>query len=740
MRLLERDDTGEVRLTEDLPNNKIPPVELQEAINSMFRWYRNATKCYTYLVDVSVSSSNADDKSWEPAFRASRWFTRGWTLQELIAPTSVEFFSREGARLGDRITLERVIHDMTGIPLKVLQGGTLSDFSVNDRMAWIEKRTTTREEDMVYSLFGIFDVQLPLIYSEGKQKAFRRLREEINKESKVQSSDYGPYRTSFSLQGVPVSNQFVARPSVTAELEECLLPRRRSRETQRRIFVLYGLGGIGKTQLAADFARRHQAVFSSVFWLDGRSEDRLRQSLASCAARIPEGQVSEKSRNAVLHSEEDLKTLVADVLDWLAQPDNSDWLLIFDNVDQDVHQGSETGAYDVRRYLPGDHGSVLITTRLSRLAQLGKSKRLRGVDEQLAKAIFQQWHGAEGALDEAGRELLGLLDGLPLALAQAASYIRETGLDNASYVRLYKQQWDDLMGSDGESGSPLVDYEQGSVATTWTVSFKAVEAQNKNAANLLRLWAFVDGRDLWHGLLQAAAEGGEQWPGWLCDVAGNEVRYLDAVRLLLRYSMIESQESVQGSHTMHPVVYRWASHIQDGAEKREVLRLAVMVVGLSVPSSTTKDYWIIQRRLLPHAERCSWWMAEIYKARHSFDDTGAIDAMTMLGILYADQGRLTEAKSMCQRALEGYKKALGRDHTSTLNTVNNLGRLYRDQGRLTEAESMYQRALEGYEKALGRDHTSTLDTVNNLGNLYTDQGRLTEAESMYQHYNSSRLF
>ena len=212
----------------------------------------------------------------------------------------------------------------------------------------------------------------------------------------MQSSDYGPYRTSFSLQGVPVSNHFVARPLATAELEECLLPRRRARKTQRRIFVLYGLGGIGKTQLAADFARRHQAVFSSVFWLDGRSEDRLRQSLASCAARIPEGQVSERSRNAVLHGEEDLKTVVADVLDWLARPDNSDWLLIFDNVDQDVDQGSETGAYDVRRYLPGDHGSVLITTRLSRLAQLGESTRLRGVDEQLAKAIFQQWRGAEG--------------------------------------------------------------------------------------------------------------------------------------------------------------------------------------------------------------------------------------------------------------------------------------------------------------------------------------------------------
>ena len=86
---------------------------------------------------------------------------------------------------------------------------------------------------------------------------------------------------------------------------------------------------------------------------------------------------------------------MADVLDWLARPDNIDWLLIFDNVDQDVDHGSETGAYDVRRYFPGDHGSVLITTRLSRLAQLGKSQRVRKVDEELSKAIFEQWYGSK---------------------------------------------------------------------------------------------------------------------------------------------------------------------------------------------------------------------------------------------------------------------------------------------------------------------------------------------------------
>ncbi|KAK4641591.1 HNWD NOD-like receptor bm1 [Podospora bellae-mahoneyi] len=163
--------------------DKSDSTELSEAINSMFRWYRGAAKCYAYLVDVSIPLSSADDTSvWESAFRASRWFTRGWTLQELIAPTSVEFFSREGMRLGDRISLEQIVHEVTGIPLQALRGSLLSDFSVHDRLAWIKQRKTAREEDMAYSLFGIFDVHLPLIYGEGKEKAFERLREKIGKD------------------------------------------------------------------------------------------------------------------------------------------------------------------------------------------------------------------------------------------------------------------------------------------------------------------------------------------------------------------------------------------------------------------------------------------------------------------------------------------------------------------------------------------------------------------------------
>ncbi len=166
-------------------------TELSEAINSMFRWYRDAVKCYAYLQDVSKPALDANDKSiqlpWEPAFEKSRWFTRGWTLQELIAPTSVEFFSKEGEQLGDKRSLERHIHDITGIPVKALQGSSLSDFSVTERMLWTEKRETTRKEDKAYSLLGIFKVYMPLIYGEGRESAFKRLREEIDKASKGKS-------------------------------------------------------------------------------------------------------------------------------------------------------------------------------------------------------------------------------------------------------------------------------------------------------------------------------------------------------------------------------------------------------------------------------------------------------------------------------------------------------------------------------------------------------------------------
>ena len=165
--------------------DKSSSAVLSEAIISMFRWYHNSTKCYVYLSDISRPAFDVNDfNRCELAFRNSRWFTRGWTLQELLAPASVEFFSKDWEQLGNKKSLEQFIHEITGIPIRALQGSALSYFSVSERLLWAEKRETTREEDKAYSLLGIFSIQIPVLYGEGRENAFKRLREEIDKPSK----------------------------------------------------------------------------------------------------------------------------------------------------------------------------------------------------------------------------------------------------------------------------------------------------------------------------------------------------------------------------------------------------------------------------------------------------------------------------------------------------------------------------------------------------------------------------
>jgi hypothetical protein len=164
--------------------------ELSQEINAMFHRYRNASRCYVYLSDVPYFPPSENGQPWESAFRRSRWFTRGWTLQELLAPASVEFFSSinkqnwEYGRLGDKCTLKQCIQEITDIPSTALEGLRMSQFSVEERLMWVERRQTTKPEDKFYSLLGIFDVKIPLIYGEGAAQAYARLREVIDRQEK----------------------------------------------------------------------------------------------------------------------------------------------------------------------------------------------------------------------------------------------------------------------------------------------------------------------------------------------------------------------------------------------------------------------------------------------------------------------------------------------------------------------------------------------------------------------------
>ncbi|PYH91218.1 HET-domain-containing protein [Aspergillus ellipticus CBS 707.79] len=152
-------------------------TELSEAINSMYRWYQESVVCFVFLHDVLAKEK----------FQQSVWFSRGWTLQELIAPTEIILFNKNWKALGTKKTLQSEISERTGIPTDVLSWGVdLGSVSVAQKMSWAAKRVTSKLEDQAYCLLGLFGINMPILYGEG-EKAFRRLQEEILKNSDDES-------------------------------------------------------------------------------------------------------------------------------------------------------------------------------------------------------------------------------------------------------------------------------------------------------------------------------------------------------------------------------------------------------------------------------------------------------------------------------------------------------------------------------------------------------------------------
>jgi hypothetical protein len=220
--------------------NKSDFQEVGRAINSMFQWYKRATKCYVYLSDVSTAHQKDGHRPaiWQSAFAKSRWFTRGWTLQELLAPAVVEFFSREGACLGSRLELKDLIYDITNIAPAALCGASLDEFGVDERLSWAVGRQTTREEDEVYSLLGIFDIKLPFIYTEGYDRALRRLLEGIaDLQAASIHHDTRDRRTELSTMPFRRDKDFIFRNSLAALRRMCGEPA--------GCAALVGLGGVG---------------------------------------------------------------------------------------------------------------------------------------------------------------------------------------------------------------------------------------------------------------------------------------------------------------------------------------------------------------------------------------------------------------------------------------------------------------------------------------------------------------
>jgi tetratricopeptide (TPR) repeat protein len=345
-----------------------------------------------------------------------------------------------------------------------------------------------------------------------------------------------------------------------------------------------------------------------------------------------------------------------------------------------------------------------------------------------------------------GRRLLQLLDGLPLAIAQAGAYLQESGVGLETYLRFYGQQWDELMKEDAVADGPLQDYPDRSVWTTWAISYQAIRDKHEHTANLLLLWSFLDNKDLWHGLFAAACEASPvaktMLTAWVGEIANSELAFSQAMRLLRNYSLVEEMEEIK-SYATHPVVHRWARHYQGKQSAKELSQVAVTTVGWAVPDQSGTKWSALQRRLLPHAQMCFSWVLGTEPRRGSEDskqrelrlkegerDRTLLIAIRLIGDLYNDQAKFVEAELLYEWALNEKKEVLGPKHIWTLQTMGNLGNVYMNRGKVAEAEHIFRQSLQGFDHLLAPDHSSRLQTIGNLGMLYKKQGKLAEAEPL----------
>ncbi|KAK0278418.1 hypothetical protein LTR35_009157 [Friedmanniomyces endolithicus] len=335
--------------------DKTSSAELQEAITAMFRWYRNAGKCYAYLSDVSVAGEDVDllgsSRPWEGAFRRSRWFTRGWTLQELLAPAAVEFYSAEGIFLGDKISLKHIVHEITGIPLTALEGDDLSRFSASERLSWAKHRRTTRVEDQAYCLLGVLEIHMPLLYGEDEYAMVRLQQEVQKKHGELAKWDH-------LLETLPIAPQAAFNSLDNQYGPTCLTNTRvellrdlmewADAFDDRYIYWLNGIAGTGKSTVARTIARNlhDKGILGGSFFFSKGGGDVSRANLlfttlaSQLASRFPSAKrhiceaILANKDIAVQSLRDQWDQLIISPLAKMDDPDIKNIILVLDALDE----------------------------------------------------------------------------------------------------------------------------------------------------------------------------------------------------------------------------------------------------------------------------------------------------------------------------------------------------------------------------------------------------------------------
>ncbi len=471
--------------------------------------------------------------------------------------------------------------------------------------------------------------------------------------------------------------------------------------------ALTGIGGVGKTQIAAHFAHKHCDEYSAVLWASAASQDTLLSGFAAIAGLL----------NLPEKDEKDQALAVAAVKRWLEA--NGGWLLILDNANDlaTVHgfipraakghvllttQAQATGtiqAIEVRDMLPED--GALLLLRRAKIVKL---------DARLSAGT--------GPTRDTALRISRELGGLPLALDQAGAYIEETGCGLASYLDLYRDRRTELLRRRGGFGP---DHPE-SVATTFALSFEKVASASRAAADLLCFCAFLHPDAIPEEIFtEGAAELGPN----LGPVAADSLKLDAAFAEILKYSLLrrDAEAKTLGIHRLVQEV------IQDGLteeEKRQWAECLVRAVNRAFPSVEFAN-WTQCDRLVPQALAC----ASLIEA-HGFEFEEAGRLLNAVGYYLHERARFSDAEPPYQRALALREKVLGPEHPDVATSLNNLAALHDKQGKYAEAELLYQRALNIYEKARGPEYPDMATSLNNLAELYRAQGKYAQAEPLYQ--------
>ncbi|KAK7039318.1 FabD/lysophospholipase-like protein [Favolaschia claudopus] len=475
----------------------------------------------------------------------------------------------------------------------------------------------------------------------------------------------------------------------------------------RHIFVLYGLGGSGKSQLALKFVQEAQANkrFSDIFFLDATSEQTAETDLKLLA---PMG--SEDTAHQGLQ--------------WLASQ-QSEWLLLFDNADDPK--------LDIGKFFPPcSFGNILITTRNPEVCQHaelclnGQVFRVSDLDVKDAKNLLLKLVGTKAQApnkEELATAIVKELHCFALAVAQAGGYIY-TCSKLTSYLKVYKSSRDKLLAQSGIQGQSQYAL---AVYATWDLSFKKLSLP---AQTLLQICSQLHHQNIREEIFKRAISSKKKLQDsdlqevvreLLTQIGGrnkdwDSLIFSEVTRELQSYSLMEQNQS-DDSYNVHPLVQHWSAL---SISRTNMKQCVLAILGLSVPWKFEIEDYKYRFEILHHI------MQDVEPFLHSIDKGVAV----WIAWVLAKHGYYQYAEQLQVAALEASKQLLGKEHPDTLSSMANLAATYRDQGQWGEAEELEVTVLEARKRVLGKEHPVILTSMANLASTYRKQGKLNKAEEL----------